>query len=310
MYKKFYKDQYFLLKYYLQNLIFLLVASVAIAGVFGRLHDFRFSGLWLLGLVLFVLPNFLLIFVSGLYFAALIFVVQPESVSLGTLLLVPLGILVGTVSAALMHNAAHDNFRPKWSNRLWGELCGLFQLTSFAGWSISHTIHHGAPDHPEKDAHPPGDLSFFKYANAMGLQMKDNLTNKYFAIFGRDQTTETIWRNIIRLAPVLRYLRVLLALLLCGPVGFVFLYVPFKIANALIYVDFNYRTHRPTADGGYEVLNLDHTVWFKLLNAISFGSYFHRNHHRRPHVFNPRYASIQGDPNLVTYTVPGPTAAA
>ncbi|MBW8753293.1 MAG: fatty acid desaturase [Sphingomonadales bacterium] len=265
-----------------------------------RLEDFHLQALWFVGLILFVLPSFSLIFLSGLYYLVLIWLVQPEDLTLASVALVPVGILAGTISAALMHNAAHGNFRHAWENRVWGELCGLFQLTGFAGWCISHFIHHAAPDNPETDAHPPGEMTFSEYVNAMGLMMKKNLTDKYFETFGDNAHSRATWSLVAFLLPFVRYLRVAFVLLLLGPTAFVMLYVPFKIANTLIYGDFNYRTHRPTGDGGYEVLNLNHTIWYKLLNAISFGSYFHKNHHRNANVFNPRYAGNDDLP-LVTY---------
>jgi fatty-acid desaturase len=297
---RFRKDPYFLLRYYLSNIAILSAASLAAAIGLSRPADFHLPALWFVGLILFVLPSFSLIFLSGLYYFVLICLVQPQDLTLSSVALIPLGILAGTVSAALMHNAAHGNFRRGWENRLWGELCGLFQLSGFAGWCISHFIHHAAPDNPDADAHPPGELSFSQYVNAMGLMMKANLTGKYFETFGDNAHTRATWSLVGFLLPFVRYLRVAFVLLLFGPTAFVMLYVPFKIANTLIYGDFNYRTHRPTGDGGYEVLNLNHTIWYKLLNAISFGSYFHKNHHRNAKVFNPRHAGGDDLP-LVTY---------
>jgi len=299
-YMRFRKDRYYLLRYYFANIAVLGAAAAMAEVLFGTLGELPYLPLWLVGLVLFVLPSFSLIFLSGLYYLVLAFLVWPESLTPASLALVPAGILAGTVSAALMHNAAHGNFRRGWQNRFWGEVCGLFQLSGFAGWCISHFIHHSAPDNPEKDAHAPGDMSFRTYVNAMGQLMKANLTARYFEMHGDSVHSRATWSLVGALLPLVRYLRIAFILVLLGPTLFVVLYVPFKIANTLIYGDFNYRTHRPTANGGYEVLNLNHTIWYKVLNAISFGSYFHKNHHRKPNVFNPRHADDDGKP-FVTY---------
>lgn len=299
-YQRFRKDPYYLLKYYFANIALIGGGIVAAESLLGRSQDLHFSAFWLIGLILFVLPSYSLIFLSGLYYLALICIVQPQDLSLASLALIPVGILGGTVSAALMHNAAHGNFRRGWENRFWGEACGLFQLTGFAGWCISHFIHHAAPDNPEKDAHAPGEMTFSAYVNGMGQLMKKSLTGKYFEIHGDAAHRRATWSLVDMLLPLVRYMRVAVVLLVFGPTLFVMLYVPFKVANTLIYGDFNYRTHRPTGDGGYEVLNLNHTIWYKLLNAISFGSYFHKNHHRNANVFNPRYAG-KDDVPLVTY---------
>jgi fatty-acid desaturase len=299
-YARFKSDPYYMLRYYAVSLLTLASAIILLEVFFGTLAALDHKVLWLGGLVLFVLPNFSLIFLSGLYYYGLYFYAGGSLLSAPGLALIPAGVLTGTMSAAIMHNAAHDNFRSTLLNRVLGELCGLFQLSGFVGWTISHHIHHAAPDNPHKDAHAPGDMQFGEYVNAMGSLMKESMTETYFNAFGDLSYSKTIWAIISSTLPLVRYARVLLTLALFGPTMFVFFYVPFKISNTMIYGDFNYRTHRPTGQGGYEVLNLDHNIWFKFLNAISIGSYYHKNHHRNPKVFNPRYADDDGRP-FVTY---------
>jgi len=300
-YARFKKDPYYFLRYYLANIAALLVLSMLAEAATGHLGILHYEPLWLLGLVMFVLPSFSLIFLSGLYYLALCMLVQSDVFTSAAAALVPVGILTGTISAAVMHNAAHSNFRSRTVNRLCGEGCGLLQLTGFAGWSVSHFIHHAAPDNPEKDAHAPGDMKFGEYVNAMGHMMKKTVTESYFKSFGSTRHSKATWALVSALLPLVRYLRILFILAALGPGGFVFFYVPFKIANTMIYGDFNYRTHRPNSSGGYEVLNLDHNIWFKLLNAISIGSYYHKNHHRNPNVFNPSNIVDDGRP-FITFS--------
>jgi len=139
-------------------------------------------------------------------------------------------------------------------------------------------------------------MTFGQYVNAMGYLMKQSMTDSYFKAFGVSRHTEATWSLVTLFLPATRYCRILFVFALLGPFCFVFFYVPFKIANTMIYGDFNYRTHRPHRDGGYEVLNLDHNIWYKMLNAISIGSYYHKNHHRNPKVFNPREVNDDGRP--------------
>lgn len=298
---RFRKDPYYFLRNYVANIGVLSVLTALAELSSGYINELNYAPLWFVGLMLFVLPSFSLIFLSGLYYLVLCLLVQSEVFTIEAAALVPVGILAGTISAALMHNAAHSNFRSRALNRFWGEVCGLFQLTGFVGWSVSHFIHHAAPDNPNKDAHAPGDMRFGEYVNSMGNMMKKSITESYFKSFGINLHSKATWSLVGVLLPVVRYLRISFVLAFLGPVGFVFLYVPFKIANTMIYGDFNYRTHRPTGDGGYEVLNLNHNIWFKLLNAISVGSYYHKNHHRNPNVFNPRDIIDDGRP-FITFS--------
>lgn len=300
-YLRFRKDPYFFLRYYSINLIVLAGAAISGGLMLGHISSLNYVILWLAGLILFVLPSYSLIFLSGLYYFVLCLLVQQDVFTLTNAALIPAGLVAGTVSAAVMHNAAHENFRSRWLNRLWGELCGLFQLSGFAGWTVSHFMHHAAPDNPDKDAHAPGDMTFSQYVNAMGHMMKRSITEGYFKAFGVGKHSTATWGLVTCLLPLVRYVRILFILTLFGPAAFVFLYVPFKIANTMIYGDFNYRTHRPHPDGGFEVLNLNHNVWFKMLNAISIGSYYHKNHHRNPKVFNPGDVVDDGRP-FITFS--------
>lgn len=301
-YARFRSDPHYLPKYYIYTIACLWPLTLLAEFFTAHVRSIDHIAFWIVGMLLLIAPSFSLIFVSGLYFMLLAAFMPTGFLNPIALACMAFGILLGIMSAALMHNAAHDNFPQTWQSRLIGEICGLFQLTGFVGWSISHTIHHSAPDNPEKDAHAPGHLSFGSYMTSMGTLMKDNLTNKYFEIFGVNRETKRTWSLLGRFLPVVRYTRVFFIFVLMGPVLFATFYVPFKIANALIYGDFNYRTHRPMSDGSFEVLNLNHNVWLRFLNAISFGSYFHKNHHRSPNIFNPRYARDDGKP-FITHRV-------
>lgn len=293
MFKYFITDSLFMLKYAIKNFTLLAISCVMLIFLTSTINSYHLLWLWIAGLVLFVLPYFGFIFLSGVFYGSIYLYTYSQSLSMNLFLWIPVGALLGTLSASIMHNAAHGNLRPKVFNNLVGELCGLFQVTGFAGWAIAHMLHHSHPDNPEKDPHPPMNLTYSQYANAMGFMMKNALTKKYFEVMGVSPKTNLIWSTVLMLSPMIRFLRVLLILLLLGPTLFVFLYVPFKIANALIYIDFNYRTHRPVSNVGFEIINLNNNWWFKFLNVISFGSYFHLNHHRYPLVFNPKYVILK-----------------
>lgn len=301
-YACFIHDRYYLLKYYLLNLTILGSGCLVLQLQWSRLQDFNHLWLWLIGLILFVLPNFSMIFFSGLFYLGLYLYSQPiVSISMALILILS-GTFVGIVSASMIHNASHNNFRPKRINRFLGELNGLFQLSGFAGWTISHTIHHSSPDDPIFDAHPPGTLTFRNYQNLMGTQMKNNLTKKYFDTFGRTLETERIWKTITILLPCVRYIRVLFVMMLLGPMAFTFFFATFKIVNALIFSDFNYRTHRPNQNGDIEILNLNHNLFYKFLNSISWGSYYHKNHHRKPNVLDPRKITSGVDEPMISFS--------
>lgn len=297
MFKKFLNDRLFMLNYAITNFLYLSIICLFMLLYSNTWTTLPLFMIWIFGLILFVLPNFSLIFLSSIYYVVLFYFTPHTSYSHNLILLIPLGLYCGTLSAAIMHNSSHNSIYPKWTNRIWGEFCGILQISGFAGWYVAHMLHHGNPDHPEKDPHPPGELTFIQFANSMGTMMKKALTDKFFYQMGDTNLTRQIWLWVAILSPVNRFLRVFFILLLLGPSGFIFFYVPFKLANTLIYADFNYRTHRPQDSGGYEIININHNGWYKFLNMISCGSYFHKNHHKSPTLFNPKNMATKENAN-------------
>jgi stearoyl-CoA desaturase (delta-9 desaturase) len=201
--------------------------------------------------------------------------------------LVPLGLYLGVLSAVMIHNAAHMIMRPLWLNRLIGELCALHQLYGFAGWQIPHILHHQYPDEPGLDPHPPGDLTFRQFFFGMRRTLRECLGQAYFKVWKDWPGAERTWAAAKFYATYGMGLRLMFWMLLLGPTLFFTLFLPSYVANVLFFAHFNYYTHRPTADGGVAILNLDHNLYYNFINRVFFGVYYHSNHHRRASLFNP-----------------------
>ena len=60
--------------------------------------------------------------------------------------------------------------------------------------------------------------------------------------------------------------------------------IAFKMVH---FAWFNYTTHRPV-EGKFQTRNLTQGLYFAI-NWISFGFYYHDNHHKNPTLFNPKY---------------------
>ncbi|MBV8882654.1 MAG: fatty acid desaturase [Chroococcidiopsidaceae cyanobacterium CP_BM_RX_35] len=234
------------------------------------------------------MPNFRYIACSEIFFiAATLYFFQPDF-SFWNLALIPLGVIVGLYSAVMIHNAAHANIKPLWLSRLIGEICGLHQLGGFTGWVVTHHLHHCFPDDPEKDPHPPHNLQFWKFADEMKNTIRGALTRSYFEIWGETAKSQRIWTGLEILLPINRFLRSLLWLLIGGPIVFTFFFIPSYIGNVLIFYHFNYYTHTQAIGATGDIMNLNHNVFYKLMNTLLFGTYFHKNHHLNPNLFDPR----------------------
>jgi len=202
--------------------------------------------------------------------------------------LLPLGVLTGLYSAATMHMCVHRVLSPRWINTILGELCALQQMLGYPGWGISHLLHHKHPDDPYGDPHPPADLPFWSYADGMKYSIVACLDQNFYAQFGSSPRTILIWRLTKLLLVLNRALRALFWLVLLGPAAFALFFLPSFVVQIAFYAHFNWATHRPLGEGRYGIFNRSAGLYYRLMNALLWGIYFHANHHRYPARIDPR----------------------
>lgn len=206
------------------------------------------------------------------------------------LLLVPLGVYAGGMSAVFIHNATHHSFPNKWLNELCGYVAGMHQLWGFTGWRLIHLVHHQYSDQAGMDPHPPKGFGFWKFAQVMFLHSSAKISERYREHWGMSLRTRTLHRGVLALFGGLVIANLLFWFLLLGPMGFALFYLPSYIANHLLFVDINYSAHPvDESTGETRPANLDDTLYHKIANALWCGIYYHGNHHRKPLLFNPKH---------------------
>jgi fatty acid desaturase len=302
MFKQYKKDIYFLLKYNSANAVLLGFASLLLFQQWSPLASVADSWILLLCILPLSLPNLWTITGSAIVLASVAVSLDLFSVSLGDWWLLPLGAVIGLQSAWLMHNAAHESIKPRWLNRLLGEICGLQQLMGFPGWAIPHIVHHQFSDDPDKDPHPPQYLTFMQFLAEMGPSMARVARQFFFNLWKDHPQVSRIWQSMVWTSMAARYMRAVFLLVLLGPKIFVLCFMVSKMVNMIWYVHFNYYTHRPTGDGRIEILNLDHNFYYKLMNATMAGVYYHKNHHAKASLFDPRDYDKDSSKPLISYT--------
>lgn len=307
MLAKFSKDPFALFKYNASSFVCYAVIALLLGWLLHPTH-LPFVYWFMVLLIPIALPIFSLSVVGSIGFVLAAFASGPQAFSPIYWGLVPVGLLLGIISASLMHSAAHGSIRPIWLGRVVGELCGLQQLVGFQEWTLAHHIHHRYADDAVQDPHPPLDFSFWKY----GLRMKFAIANKftfyYFQAWGKTPRASKIWLLTGPFIALNCYMRSLIWLFFLGPLGFIFFFLPSYFSNMVFYAHFNYYTHRPMANGNYEILNLDHNALYRALNAVTFGAYYHKNHHLKPYLFNPKYVKQQEAVRAARF-VPSPEQA-
>lgn len=287
MLRDYRQDPYFLLRYY-------RTCALAYGGVVAFLvlvTPWKFEGsVWLwMALLLPLLANSFLGMIAAAVLTLGALIVSRPHLGIGHAGLVVLGIYFGMVAVQLIHNCAHKSFKPRWLNRILGELLAIHLLSGFPSFAILHLEHHRHADHPELDPHPNEDLTFSQYLFSIKGKLKRHFRRAFFERWGHLPNAEKIWGAQQLLLPLNRVLRAWILLLLFGPVGFVLILIPSFIANHLTFAHINFYTHAKREDGTVEILNLDHNWLYKFLNLVMIGGYFHKNHHLAPSLFNPAH---------------------
>jgi len=200
-----------------------------------------------------------------------------------------------------MHNCAHKNIKPLWLNNLIGEVCGVFMIYGFKGFALAHMFHHLHPDDPQMDPHPPQGKNFLSFVVSPIKSTLVVVERVYYKIYGENKGTK---RNILIqlvLFNLCLIARTFFWFLLLGPKYFLIAYLPVYLANIFVFAHINFAAHREREDGQNEILNINHNLYYKFVNAVSFGGYFHKTHHLKPGLFNPSKASIDESKQLLTY---------
>jgi fatty acid desaturase len=286
MLHKFRTDPAYLNEYYRHVVLALLPACLVLATV--RPHALADYGWYLPAIVLTVVPRFPVIALAFVYALAVSLTTGRASFQLWHLLLVPVSLLLVLLATSYIHNAAHDNIRPRWLRRPVGELCGLFHLVGFPDWTIIHFIHHRHADDPELDPHPPAGLSYWRFMNGVKDSIFRVLERRYFDQFGDRPEAARHWRQLPLYALVTQLAKTHFWFLLLGGQLFTFLFLTSIVAKNLHYAFFNYVTHVPSPDQPETMVVVNRTQGvFRLINAVSHNLYLHANHHAHPGMFDP-----------------------
>lgn len=285
MYRSFRSDPGYLTRYHVKSavaLVGLVGATAALMSYLGRL-DAKSTWLFAPALLLLSSTNIVTVTLGFAYCVGATAYLGWSWSALGWLPLSALSVLLAT---SFLHNASHDNIKPKWLRRPVGEFCGLLQLVGFADWVVIHVIHHSHSDDPERDPHPPLHLGYWKFMMGMRQSILQVLVKEYFGLFGKSEATMGQLKKLALASKAEQILKVAFWFLLLGPSAFTFFFVSSIVLKMLHYAWFNYATHRPSGERN-DTVNLNKHL-YKLVNAVSFGLYYHRNHHLNPKLFDPR----------------------
>lgn len=215
--------------------------------------------------------------------------------------LILLPILFCGLPSSLMHNSAHRNIKPRLFNNLVGEICGSFMLYGFRGFALAHMFHHIHPDDPLMDPHPPHGQSFLRFVVSPIKSTLLVVERAYYQSFGKNAETQKLiqWQLVVFNLGLI--FRTLFWFLLLGPKLFALAYLPVYLANIFVFAHINYVAHRDRADGSFEIINLNHNIYYKIVNILSFGGYYHKSHHQRPQLFNPSSTNLSRERDYVSY---------
>ena len=196
-------------------------------------------------------------------------------------------LLLCGLPSSILHNCAHRNVGPRFLNDLIGEFLGTVMLYGYRGFSLGHMFHHKYPDNPEFDPHPPQGQSFLRFVVSPIKATLVIIERAYFKEYGENSKTRAniTMQKIFFNSSI--FLKLLFWFLLFGAKNFFLFYLVLYVSNIFVFAHINYATHVEDEHGQSQIINLNNNLYYKIVNVISFGGYFHKNHHLRPRVFNP-----------------------
>ena len=213
--------------------------------------------------------------------------VRPLHVSPWMLVLVPAGVLFGLVVSTAFHNASHGNIKPRWLNTAISELAGAYTLEGMRNFRVGHALHHRHSDDPRLDPHPPAGQSFGYFLLTSRGRTIACLKTLYYESHG---DTIASRRNIaLQLVTfhVSLVAKVCFWWLLMGGAVFTLFFLPSYLAYFLGFGHLNWISHLSDDDGKVRIKNHDGTLYYRVMNIITSGGYYHASHHKRPWLYNP-----------------------
>jgi fatty-acid desaturase len=197
------------------------------------------------------------------------------------------GILFGLFTAGLLHNTSHNNIGNLKLNRWVGEFCGWWVLYGFRNFVLVHYLHHIYSDEEHDPVNPEG-MSFFVFVTAPMRYMIKKAKGWLRETHGHHPDYEKILNTQTVIFHLILILRLAFWYLLLGKELFFFFYIPGYLSNIIIFAHINYICHKELDDGTIEIMNYNHNLYYRFANMMTFGGYFHKNHHINPRMFDPR----------------------
>ncbi len=187
----------------------------------------------------------------------------------------------------IIHNCVHGNL-PKWINRLAGEVLGVLVIVRFASWAVIHIRHHRHSDDRDTDPHPnlPG---YFRTVWHTIVNVERQLFRQYYDVWGDTPASRRYERGRSLVSYTVNAAIVAAWVVLLGPWFAAVVFLPANLLAGLFVIHFNWSTHngeRGRSDDDFQPVNLNHG-YYRLGNRLFAGIYMHKNHHARPHLFNP-----------------------
>ena len=204
------------------------------------------------------------------------------------LLLLPLSLIFGIQVPTLMHNCVHGNLKTKFLNFAIGELSCFFVLMSLSIIGINHTLHHAHAD-SEEDPHNPTEKTFLEFFFTSLVTGVEVIRNRYYKFHGQNKKTKFLFNASVVFHYLGIFLRLGLWFILLGPTLFVAFFVPSFFFYVFTFAHVNYKTHIVDGKGETQIINIDSNAWYKLINLLGSGVYYHKNHHINPRCYNPKY---------------------
>lgn len=213
----------YLLKLYFFNIVFFLLLA-AIVNSYSNIYN-EISWWWFLCLIPLFLNRLIYIMIGSIILSVITVIKYQSEVSFLMVLMIPLSVYLGHLSAVFIHNAVHYNFKPPWLNRFVGELCALHQVSAgFSVFQFIHFEHHAHWSDSSSDPHSPVGKTFWEFIDTSRGLIISRLETIYKEIWPDNSLN---WKTQNSLLVLSRFSKVFFIFTLIGPKFFVLFFSSF-----------------------------------------------------------------------------------
>ena len=155
-------------------------------------------------------------------------------------ILFPFSFIFGLIIATAFHNASHGNIKPRWLNKVLGEVIGYYVLDGMRPFRVGHIAHHSHFDDPLLDPHLLMGQSFWQFIKYSKGNTIEVLKRIYFKAHGDNDVSVKQINHQLLIYKIGFVFKIGFWYFIFGPALFLLFYLPSFLSYFFGFAYLNY----------------------------------------------------------------------